>query len=204
MNRKLHARNLALVVSVLLLPVGSAWAAMTTLTYSVQASGFLNSNGDSPPAPTSSTLGGIFSFTFDPEGPSLQAAIAPDTVVDFDITRSDGLLIDFDGTNTAARIQDSGVGRRIAFGGITNGEHQMVGLTDPGDFFVFFDVDDTTYQVTGMERASFLTRVDPFYDAGNIDIQLLDVAAVPIPAAFPLMLGALAWLGFHARQRGDA
>ncbi len=198
--------------TVLFLAAFGSQAAMVKLTYDVQASAFEDSNSNPPSGSTSTSVNGRFSFTFDDTFPVPQTGLALDSVIDFDITRSDGLLIDFNTGNTLVRIaQLGGPGdpRRITFGGAVNGEHQMVGLTEPGDFRAVFDVSaNLGYAVTNAIQPFgfvFLTRFDPFYDAHNYSVQLVSAQVIPLPGAVWLFgAGVMGLVGVAGRRRSGA
>lgn len=204
-NHMNHAKSG--IAALLLADSIAAHAALVQVTYAVSGTGFLDSNNNPPSAPTSTTIGGTFSFTFDADPLASQTGITPDSVIDFDITRSDGLMIDFDTSDTAARVVTvggPGNPKRVTFGGSVSGEHQLVGLTEPGDFRVIFDISRTTFEVTSLFDPFgfvFLTRFDPFYHATSWSAQLVFVQAIPLPPA-ALMLGPALGLLFVGRARG--
>lgn len=174
-------------------------AALLQLTYAVSATAFEDSNGGSPTGSTSTSVSGTFSFVFDPEDTALQV-VAPVAVSGFDIRREDGVLIDFDAANTGVRITFLSVinQREISFGGTSNnGPHELVGLTDPGDFRAVFRVSSTDFTVVPPvppANFTFLTRVDPFYTSRDWSANLVSASAVPEPRLYVLLAAGLGLL----------
>ena len=180
-------------------------AAIIHATYQVTASDFLDSNFNPPDAPSSNFVEGIYSFTFDTALPS-QNEITPDSVIGLDITNNDGVVTDYNETNSGVNTSlntflDTG---RITIGGNTSSVAFMVGLSN--DFRFQFDISLTDFSVTNIfENLVYVTTVDPFYSAKNTSVVLISAdvwaPAVPVPAALPLFLSGLFGLMAFSKRR---
>ena len=126
----------------------------------------------------------------------------PDAVTGFDITDNDGVVLDYDETNSGVNTDiniftDSG---RITYGGTTSTVDFMVGLSD--DFRLIWDINLTTFEVTDVfENFVYVTTTDPFYSAGFTTVELISVSAVPLPAAIWLFACGLIGLIGVARRK---
>ena len=176
-------------------------ATIITATYQVTAGDFEDSNFNPPPPPSTTFVSGTVTFTFDTEIPS-QNEIMPDAVTGFDITDNDGVVQDYNETNSGVNTDiniftDSG---RITYGGTTSTVDFMVGLSD--DFRLIWDINLTTFEVTSVfENFAYITTVDPFYGAGFTTVELISVSAVPLPAAIWLFASGLIGLIGVARRK---
>jgi len=196
--------HLAITVMALMVPAVPAHAALITLTYSIEASDFQDSNGVPAPLPASSSVSGTFSFTFDDSTTGEQDNIAPLTADGFDITKSNGDLLDYNTSNTLVDFTlnqfGSGTGR-VLFGATENTNDFIVGGSN--DFSFEFFIDSSTYQLTSIAQ-SFTYVSDQFdsYVAQNHTVTLLSVspAVVPIPASLWLFI---AGFGLLARVAGN-
>lgn len=192
----------SLLFSCLLLGGASvSQAALITATYQVTAGDFEDSNSEPPPPPSTTFVSGTVTFTFDTEIPS-QNEIMPDAVTGFDITDNDGVVLDYDETNSGVNTDiniftDSG---RITYGGTTSTVDFMVGLSD--DFRLIWDINLTTFEVTEVfENFVYVTTTDPFYGAGFTTVELISVSEVPLPAAIWLFASGLIGLIGVARRK---
>ncbi len=108
-----------------------------------------------------------------------------------DITDYNGTTTDYDTTNSAVNtaLNPSLMTGEITVGGTISGVAGMSGLSN--DFRVKFKIDLNDYSVTDITgNFSFVTTVDPFYDAWhtNVTLQSAHPAVVPEPASW-LLLG---------------
>lgn len=199
-NMQIFMRSL--LFSCLLLGGASvSQAGLITATYQITAGDFEDSNSVPPPPPSTTFVSGTVTFTFDTEIPS-QNEIMPDAVTGFDITDNDGVVLDYDETNSGVNTDiniftDTG---RITYGGTTSTVDFMVGLSD--DFRLIWDINLTTFEVTGvLENFVYVTTADPFYSAGFTTVELISVSAVPLPAAVWLFASGLIGLIGVARRK---
>ena len=200
-------RNIQIFMQSLLftcLLLGGASASQATLitaTYQVTAGEFEDSNSNPPPPPSTTFVSGTVTFTFDTEIPS-QNEIMPDAVTGFDITDNNGMVLDYNETNSGVNTDiniftDSG---RITYGGTTSTVDYMVGLSD--DFRLIWDINLTTFEVTSViENFVYVTTTDPYYEAGFTTVELISVSAVPLPAAVWLFASGLIGLISIARRK---
>jgi len=202
-------RNIQIFMQSLLftcLLLGGASASQATLitaTYQVAAGDFEDTNFNPPPPPSTTFVSGTVTFTFDTEIPS-QNEIMPDAVTGFDITDNDGVVLDYNETNSGVNTDiniftDSG---RITYGGTTSTVDYMVGLSD--DFRLIWDINLTTFEVTSViENFAYVTTTDPYYSAGFTTVELISVSAVPLPAAIWLFAsGLIGLIGVARRKQG--
>lgn len=177
-------------------------AAIVQATYEITASDFIDSNGNPPTAPSSNFVTGTYTFTFDTAIPQ-QNEIMPGGVTGLDITRFDGVTIDYDETNSGVNTDlniftDSG---RITIGGNINTVGGMIGLSD--DFRVRFDISLSTFEVSSViENLVWNSITDPFYNSNITSVTLLNVTTVPLLPAFWLFgTGLLGLVGIARRKK---
>jgi hypothetical protein len=168
--------RIAMTLGAIGLGTATAGAEIVTATYQISASSFVNSNQLPPPPPTSATVSGIYTITFDTN--AAQSELVPDQVIGLDITKSNGAVIDFDetnsGVNTSINLQSNAVDMTV--GGKVSTVAWMVGLSD--DFRVRFRVSRVDYQVQSiLENFSFVTTANAFYGAQNTTVTLLQASA---------------------------
>ena len=146
-------------------------AQQVTLTYQIEANNFLNSSQNPPQPPTSTSVSGTYTITFDVS--TGQLGIVPDAVLGLDITKANGAVIDFDETNSGADVTPIAPNQvHIIIGGTVSSIGGMTGLSD--DFRVKFNVSEFDYQVTSIvDDLSFITSVDPFFRAESTTVTLL-------------------------------
>jgi len=180
----------------------SSNSALVQATYEITASDFLDSNANPPTPPSSNFVTGTYTFTFDTDIPQ-QNEIMPDGVTGLDITRFDGVIVDYDETNSGVNTDlniftDSG---RITIGGNTTTVGGMVGLTD--DFRVQFDITLSTFEVSAVvENLVWNSITDPFYNSTNTSVTLLNATTVPLLPAFWLFgSGLLGLIGIARRKK---
>ena len=177
----------------------ASYAALVTTTYEITASDFKDSNLVPPASPTSTSVHGIYMFTFNTNVP-LHTGITPDSVTGMDITDNNAVTMDYNETNSGVRTEvniftDSA---RFTIGGNTNSVAAMVGLSN--DFGVTFDISLIDYTVTAVPfNLAFVTTVDPFYE-GPTTVTLLNATLVPEPAAYRLIAFGLLMLLFISRR----
>jgi len=192
----------SLLTACLLLGAASvSQAALVTATYLVTAGDFEDSNFNPPTPPSTTSVSGTVTFTFDTDIPS-QNEITPESVTGFDITDNDGVVQDYNETNSGVNTDlniftDFG---RITFGGTTSTVDFMVGLSD--DFRLQWDINLTNFEVTAVfENFGYVTTTDPFYSAGFTTVELISVSAVPIGPAAPMFLLGASMMGLVLFRR---
>ena len=190
-----------LTVCLLLGAASVSQAALVTVTYLVTAGDFEDSNFNPPPPPSTTSVSGTVTFTFDTDIPS-QNEITPESVTGFDITDNDGVVQDYNETNSGVNTDlniftDFG---RITFGGTTSTVDFMVGLSD--DFRLQWDINLTNFEVTSVfENFAYVTTTDPFYSAGFTTVELISMSAVPIGPAAPMFLLGASMMGLVLFRR---
>lgn len=197
---------------VLATTVGAVPVAADTvyLTYQIEASLFEDSNGESPPFPTSNSVSGIVAFAIDDAiGSGLeQNNIVPLWVSGLDITDNQGDIFDYDETNTAVdveRFTQSAINSgRAVFGGTFNTNDFLAGGSN--DFRVGFWFNLTTYLPGSVfEAFTFVTDAFDSEVATSTVVTLLGVSSsppspVPIPAALSLIAPGVLFLTRFRRR----
>lgn len=191
-----------IAISMLVLAaVPASYAALVTVTYSVTAGDFADSNSNPPPPPATTFVSGTLTFTYD-TALAGQTEITPVAVAGFDIIDRDGVLHDHDATNSGVNIALDTLNnwRRVTYGGNVSGVDTMVGISD--DFRVQWDIDLATSEVIAVfENFTYNSTVDPFYTAGFTTVELVSATVVPIGPAAPLFLMGAAMLGLVSFRR---
>ena len=87
----------------------------------------------------------------------------PDAVTGFDITDNDGVVLDYDETNSGVNTDiniftDSG---RMTHGDMISTVDFMVGLSD--DFRLIWDINLTTFEVTDVSEISFTSQLQTLF-----------------------------------------
>lgn len=200
--------NLILILKLLLLSaclqlgaVSISQAAIIQATYQVTAGDFLDSSFNPPPPPATTFVSGTVTFTFDTAIPT-QIEITPDTVNGFDITDRNGVLHDYDETNSGINtaLDTFNNWRRITFGGNESSVAVIVGLSN--DFRLQWDINLNNYEVISVfENFTYISTVDPIYYAGFTTVELVSATVVPIGPAAPFFLLGAAMLGIVSFRR---
>lgn len=156
-----------------------ARAEIVTLTYEIYADDFRDSNGNPPNPPTSTSISGTVTFAFDTNETN-NINLVPLAVTGIDITRNDGVTIDYNEINTAVNAKLVSGLWRITVGGLLNGADSMAGISD--DFRVVFDTNLADFEFIGInDDFRFNTEIDfePSYRAHNTIVQLQDNEVLP-------------------------
>ncbi|MFK8032381.1 MAG: hypothetical protein AB8G18_19320 [Gammaproteobacteria bacterium] len=176
--------GIALLTTISLLGASRVQADLVQVTYSIYGTDFLNSNNGSPPAPTSTELGGTVTVTYNTEIVE-QLELFPDQVSGFSMTDNDGDLIQYDTLNTGVNVRTSiaagNDNHRITFGG-RDAVDSMTGLSE--DIRIAFEVSSVDYTVQPNNGSfvgylAFVTTADAFYASQTTVVELLNVTVVP-------------------------
>ncbi len=157
-----------------------AQADVVTATYVISASDFRNGASGPPPSPpTSNNVSGTYTITFN-SAIIQQFEMVPDVVIGLDITDNDGVVFDYDTSNSGFNTfwqHQEGIGH-ITIGATISGVAFMAGISN--DFRVQFDVSADNFAVTEVtENLSFVTTRDAFYSANNTSVELIAVSILP-------------------------
>jgi hypothetical protein len=191
---KLFAISTGGIVALLLGFVGAAAEAeVVQATYSVSASDFQDSLGGAPVPPTSTSVSGTYTFTFDTT--VSENEIMPDAVTGLDITDNSGAVIDFDEFTSGVNVGTGGGAANVTLGGNLGTVAAIFGGTE--DFRVIFQISLVDFEVLLLhENLRFNTTVDAGYLA-----QTTSVTLVPEPTAWVAHGAGFALLAVLARRR---
>ncbi len=174
--RRSFTKTLTAATFILLGTAASTDADIVTVTYSVVSSDFLNSLGENPPPPASNEVSGTFRFTFD-TSIFEQDNVALSQTTGLDIFDSNGDRIGFGTTDAGihAEVFPQFDYAEFILGGTISGVEFMAGLSN--DFRMHFQISLTTFEVNSiLSSLAYLTTVDPYYQAQEITVQLIDVS----------------------------
>lgn len=177
----MHLTTLAsrLLVAGFFLSAVHATADVVEATIQVSADDFVDSALQPPQGATSSSIDAIFTITFN-SAITAQENLTLDAISGLDIVANDGSVMSYDlqsaGFNSRRFAADDKV--QITLGGFISQVEFMAGLSN--DFRVVFDLSLEDYSVLGVIREfSFVTPADPFYDARDTTVTMLDLNIMP-------------------------